>query len=60
MNRPLDFPVFLTYIVDMRYLILLCIGLVIAAKVAAHVGHSLSVRMEKAMRIQEERIAIDP
>lgn len=60
MNRPLDFLVVLTYIVGMRYLILLCISLAIAAKVAAYVGHSLSVRMEKIMQIQEERLAIDP
>jgi hypothetical protein len=48
------------YIVGMRYFIFLCISLVIAAKVAAYVGHSLSARMEKVLQIQEERIAIEP
>lgn len=60
MNRPLDFPVFLTYIVGMRYLILLCIGLVIAAKVAAHVGAGLKARMEHSFQLQAEKVAIDP
>ena len=44
----------------MRYFIFLCIGLVIAAKVAAHVGHELKARMENVMRIESERVAIDP
>lgn len=59
-NRTLDFPSLRVYIVGMRYFIFLCISLVIAAKVAAYVGHSLSARMEKVLQIQEERIAIEP
>ena len=48
------------YIVGMKYLILLCIALVIAAKVAAQVGQSLSVRMERVMKMESEKVAIDP
>lgn len=59
-NSPLDFPSIRVYIVGMRYLILLCIGLVIAAKVAAHVGAGLKARMEHSFQMEAEKVAIDP